>query len=103
MGSLPNRASDVPKEQRAKYRTMGVAIDSDFEPLYIVDADGEDKVDKKLKKKLKDADDELLLATNKTLEGEAIAWHLLRAAEAEGARGRFVFRSRPRHNAACAR
>ena len=33
---LPNRASDVPKEQRAKYGTMGVAIDSDFEPLYIV-------------------------------------------------------------------
>ena len=36
---LPNRASDVPKEQRAKYGTMGVAIDEDFEPLYLVDTD----------------------------------------------------------------
>ncbi len=36
---LPNRASDVPKDKRAKYGTMGVAIDEDFEPLYLVDED----------------------------------------------------------------
>ena len=42
---LPNRASDVPKEQRAKYGTMGVAIDEDFEPLYLVDEDKKKTVD----------------------------------------------------------
>src|SRR5215210_897038 len=72
---LPNRAADVPKEQREKYGTMGVAIHSDFEPLYLVDADKKAKVNE-LKKKLKDAD-ELLLATDEDREGEAIAWHLL--------------------------
>ena len=39
---LPNRASEVPKEKRAKYGTMGVAIDEGFEPLYIVDAGQEE-------------------------------------------------------------
>ena len=65
---LPNRASDIPKEQRAKYGTMGVAIESDFEPLYIVDADKKAKVNE-LKKMLKGAD-ELLLATDEDREGE---------------------------------
>ncbi len=72
---LPNRASDVPKEQREKYGTMGVAIESDFEPYYIVDADKKAKVTE-LKKLLKGAE-ELLLATDEDREGEAIAWHLL--------------------------
>ena len=72
---LPNRASDVPKEKRAKYGTMGVAIQEDFEPYYIVDVEKKAKVSE-LKKKLKDAD-ELLLATDEDREGEAIAWHLL--------------------------
>src|SRR5918994_1209500 len=66
---LPNRASDVPKEKRAKYGTMGVAIQEDFEPYYIVDPDKKAKVSE-LKKKLKDAD-ELLLATDEDREGRA--------------------------------
>ena len=72
---LPNRASDVPKEARAKYGTMGVAIEEGFEPYYIVDPDKRAKVTE-LRKKLKAAD-ELLLATDEDREGEAIAWHLL--------------------------
>src|SRR6186997_617059 len=72
---LPNRAKDVPKEQRAKYGTMGVAIEHDFEPLYLVDPDKKAKV-AELKRALKDAD-ELLLATDEDREGEAIAWHLV--------------------------
>ena len=86
---LPNRASDVPKEQRAKYGTMGVAIDADFEPLYIVDADKKAKVSE-LKKKLKDAD-ELLLATDEDREGEAIAWHLLQELKPKVPVRRMVF------------
>src|SRR5918994_870277 len=86
---LPNRASDVPKEQRAKFGTMGVAIESEFEPLYIIDADKKAKV-AELKKKLKDAD-ELLLATDEDREGEAIAWHLLEVLKPKVPVRRMVF------------
>jgi DNA topoisomerase-1 len=72
---LPERASEIPKEQRAKYGTMGVAIDEDFEPYYVVDPDKK-RIVADLKRKLKEAD-ELLLATDEDREGEAIAWHLL--------------------------
>ena len=72
---LPERASEIPKEQRAKYGTLGVAIDEGFEPYYVVDADKK-RIVADLKRKLKEAD-ELLLATDEDREGEAIAWHLL--------------------------
>src|ERR671912_452311 len=86
---LPNRASDVPKEKRAKYGTMGVAIQEDFEPYYIVDVEKKAKVSE-LKKKLKDAD-ELLLATDEDREGEAIAWHLLQELKPKVPVRRMVF------------
>ena len=72
---LPERASEIPKEKRAKYGTLGVAIDDDFEPYYVVDPDKK-RIVAELKRKLKEAD-ELLLATDEDREGEAIAWHLL--------------------------
>jgi DNA topoisomerase-1 len=72
---LPERASEIPKEARAKYGTLGVAIDEGFEPYYVVDPDKK-KIVADLKRKLKEAD-ELLLATDEDREGEAIAWHLL--------------------------
>ncbi|MBM3676705.1 MAG: type I DNA topoisomerase, partial [Actinobacteria bacterium] len=72
---LPNRASDIPKEKRARYGTIGVAIHEGFEPLYIVDPDKKHVVSD-LRKRLSEAD-ELLLATDEDREGEAIAWHLL--------------------------
>jgi DNA topoisomerase I len=71
---LPNRASDVPKEQRPRYGKLGVDVERGFEPFYIVDADKKHVVSD-LKKKLA-ASDELLLATDEDREGEAIAWHL---------------------------
>ena len=36
---LPERASDVPKEQRARYGKLGVDVEQGFDPLYVVDAD----------------------------------------------------------------
>ncbi len=72
---LPERASEIPKDKRAKYGTLGVAIDEGFEPYYIVDPEKK-RIVAELKRKLKDAD-ELLLATDEDREGEAIAWHLL--------------------------
>jgi DNA topoisomerase I len=86
---LPSRGADVPKEKRAKYGTMGIAIDDGFEPLYVVDADKRAKVSE-LKKLLKDAD-ELLLATDEDREGEAIAWHLLQELKPKVPVRRMVF------------
>jgi DNA topoisomerase-1 len=71
---LPNRASDVPAEQRQRYGKLGVDVEHDFEPYYIVDADKK-RVVSDLRKKLAESD-ELLLATDEDREGEAIAWHL---------------------------
>ncbi len=72
---LPERASQIPKAKREKYGALGVAIDDDFEPYYVVHPDKR-RVVEALKKSVKDAD-ELLLATDEDREGEAIAWHLV--------------------------
>ncbi len=72
---LPNRASEIPKEERERFGTLGVDVDGDFEPYYVVDADKK-RVVTDLRRLLADAD-ELLLATDEDREGEAIAWHLL--------------------------
>jgi DNA topoisomerase I len=86
---LPSRASEIPKEKRAKYGTMGVAIDDEFEPLYLVDKD-KTKTVADLKKQLKEAD-ELLLATDEDREGEAIAWHLKEVLKPKVPVSRMVF------------
>ena len=54
---------------------LGVDVDKEFEPLYVVDS-RKKKVVSDLKAKLKGAA-ELLLATDEDREGEAIAWHLV--------------------------
>ena len=64
----------------AKYKSepwarLGVNVDADFEPLYIISPDKKSTVTE-LKGLLKDVD-ELYLATDGDREGEAIAWHLL--------------------------
>ena len=72
---LPQRAADIPAEyKKEKWARLGVDVENDFHPLYVVDADKKKKV-AELKALLKDAD-ELLLATDEDREGEAIAWHL---------------------------
>jgi DNA topoisomerase I len=73
---LPNNASEIPAEQKGEaWARLGVDVDNDFQPLYVVDA-RKKKVVSDLKTKLKQAD-ELLLATDEDREGEAIAWHLV--------------------------
>ncbi|MCW2912901.1 MAG: topoisomerase [Actinomycetia bacterium] len=72
---LPGKASEVPaKFKGEEWAKLGVNVDRDFEPLYIVNTDKKQQV-AKLKKLLEDAD-ELFLATDEDREGEAIAWHL---------------------------
>jgi DNA topoisomerase-1 len=87
---MPDRAAEIP----AKYRTepwarLGVNVDDNFEPLYVVHSDKKQQV-AKLKSLLKDAD-ELLLATDEDREGEAIAWHLLEELKPKVPHSRMVF------------
>jgi DNA topoisomerase-1 len=73
---LPRAAADVPAKYKSEpWARLGVNVDEDFEPLYIVSPDKKATVTE-LKGLLKDVD-ELLLATDGDREGEAIAWHLL--------------------------
>jgi DNA topoisomerase I len=72
---LPNNASEIPAKLKGEeWARLGVNVENDFEPLYVVDS-RKKKVVSDLKAKLKNAD-ELLLATDEDREGEAIAWHL---------------------------
>ncbi|MEU0118371.1 type I DNA topoisomerase [Streptomyces bobili] len=71
---LPNGAAEVPEKYTGEVRRLGVDVDNDFQPVYVVNADKRAQV-KKLKDLLKDSD-ELFLATDEDREGEAIAWHL---------------------------
>jgi DNA topoisomerase-1 len=73
---LPKGAADVPTKYKAeKWARLGVNVDADFEPLYVVSPDKKTTV-AELKNLLKGVD-ELYLATDGDREGEAIAWHLL--------------------------
>ncbi|TQK29213.1 type I DNA topoisomerase [Arthrobacter sp. SLBN-53] len=73
---LPRAAADVPAKYKSEpWARLGVNVDADFEPLYIVSPDKKATVTE-LKELLKDVD-ELYLATDGDREGEAIAWHLL--------------------------
>ena len=73
---LPQSASDIPaalkKEDWAK---LGVNVDENFEPLYIVPKDKK-KIITDLKAKMKDCA-MIYLATDEDREGESISWHLL--------------------------
>ncbi len=71
---LPNGAAEVPEKYTGEVRRLGVDVDHDFAPVYVVNADKKAQV-KKLKDLLRDSD-ELFLATDEDREGEAIAWHL---------------------------
>ena len=72
---LPRSASEIPaKVKGEEWARLGVNVDNDFEPIYVIPKERRDLI-KKLKKMLADAD-ELYLATDEDREGESIAWHL---------------------------
>jgi DNA topoisomerase I len=73
---LPQSAADIPAKIKGEpWARLGVDIDNDFTPYYVVSRDKRSHMTK-LKGLLKDAS-ELYLATDEDREGEAIAWHLL--------------------------
>jgi DNA topoisomerase-1 len=72
---LPRNAADVPPAYKGEpWSRLGVDVENDFKPLYVVSRDKKDQV-RKLKALVKDAS-ELYLATDEDREGESIAWHL---------------------------
>ena len=73
---LPNNAAEIPAEiKKQKWSRLGINVDSDFTPLYIIPSDKEKRVNE-LKKAVKNAS-EVYLATDEDREGESISWHLL--------------------------
>ena len=87
---LPKRAGDIPAEfKKQSWARLGVDVDNDFRPLYVVDADKKPHI-AKLRKLLKEVD-QLLLATDEDREGESIAWHLLEVLEPKVPVKRMVF------------
>ncbi|MEV7193927.1 type I DNA topoisomerase [Streptomyces sp. NPDC093510] len=86
---LPNGAAEVPEKYTGEVRRLGVDVEHDFAPIYVVNADKKAQV-KKLKDLLKDSD-ELFLATDEDREGEAIAWHLLEVLKPKVPVHRMVF------------
>ncbi|MGU3502218.1 type I DNA topoisomerase [Mycobacterium sp. C31M] len=87
---LPRAAADVPAKYKSEpWARLGVNVDADFEPLYIVSPDKKGTVTE-LKDLLKGVD-ELYLATDGDREGEAIAWHLLETLKPKVPVKRMVF------------
>lgn len=72
---LPASAAEIPpKFKREPWSRLGVNVEADFEPLYVV-PDKKKKVVGELKDLVKNAD-EIILATDEDREGESIGWHL---------------------------
>ncbi|MGW0465409.1 type I DNA topoisomerase [Streptomyces sp. NPDC003027] len=86
---LPSGAAEVPEKYTGEVRRLGVDVEHDFQPIYVVNADKKAQV-RKLKEQLAQAD-ELFLATDEDREGEAIAWHLLEVLKPKVPVHRMVF------------
>ncbi|WP_390883111.1 type I DNA topoisomerase [Kovacikia minuta] len=87
---LPQSASEIPPSVKGeKWAQLGVNVEANFEPLYVVPQDKK-KIVKELKEALKAAD-ELILATDEDREGESISWHLLQLLQPKVPIKRMVF------------
>jgi DNA topoisomerase I len=72
---LPQGAKELPEQYKSEeWAYLGVDIDHQFQPIYIVPVDKKKHVTK-LKQLVKDCK-EVYLATDEDREGEAISWHL---------------------------
>ena len=73
---LPESASEIPPSVKGKeWARLGVNVERDFEPLYVVPG-SKKKVVSDLRNMLKGVD-ELVVATDEDREGESIGWHLV--------------------------
>ena len=73
---LPGSAAEIPaKFKKEPWARLGIKIDDDFSPLYIIPHGKKSQV-KELRGAVKDVD-LIYLATDEDREGESISWHLL--------------------------
>ncbi|MFW5800863.1 MAG: type I DNA topoisomerase [Spirochaeta sp.] len=87
---LPQTAADVPKDLKQEpWSRLGIDVDNDFSPLYIVPKEKK-KIVRELKKKVQAAD-RILLATDEDREGESISWHLVQLLKPKVPVQRMVF------------
>ncbi|MEH2400218.1 type I DNA topoisomerase [Nostoc sp.] len=87
---LPQSASEIPAAVKGEtWAQLGVNVDADFEPVYVVPKDKK-KIVTLLKEALKDVD-ELILATDEDREGESISWHLYQLLKPKIPTKRMVF------------
>ncbi|HEU4917207.1 MAG TPA: type I DNA topoisomerase [Acidimicrobiia bacterium] len=93
---LPRSAAEIPASAKGKgWARLGVDVDNDFEPLYVIPKERKDRV-KKLKELLAGVD-QLYLATDEDREGESIAWHLTEALRPKVPVHRMVFHEITQH------
>jgi DNA topoisomerase-1 len=93
---LPRSAAEIPASAKSQsWARLGVDVDNDFEPLYVIPKERKDRV-KKLKQMLADAE-QLYLATDEDREGESIAWHLTEALKPKVPVHRMVFHEITQH------
>ena len=72
---LPASAAEIPPKYKGEpWSRLGVNVEADFEPLYVI-PDKKKKVVGELREAVKKAD-EVILATDEDREGESIGWHL---------------------------
>ena len=87
---LPSTAAEIPAKFKGEsWARIGVNVEKDFEPLYIIPAKKKKQI-AKLKGLLKNAS-ALYLATDEDREGEAIAWHLTQVLDPKVPVKRMVF------------
>ncbi|AWN23532.1 type I DNA topoisomerase [Deinococcus irradiatisoli] len=87
---LPRSAAEIPeKYKREAWARLGLNIEDDFKPLYIVSPDKKAHVAHL--RKLAQQADEVILATDDDREGESIAWHLFQELKPKGSVKRMVF------------
>jgi DNA topoisomerase-1 len=87
---LPTSAAEIPpKVKKEPWARLGIDVQNDFQPLYIVPAEKKKQV-QKLKAAL-DGADILYLATDEDREGESISWHLAQVLRPKVPQRRLVF------------
>jgi len=87
---LPRSAADVPASfKQEPWARLGVDVDNDFKPLYVVSREKREQVAKL--RRLVGAASEVYLATDEDREGESIAWHLVEVLSPRVPVSRMVF------------
>lgn len=87
---LPASAAEIPeKYKKSEWSRLGVDVENDFKPLYVIPSDKK-RIVRELKSALKGAE-ALFIATDEDREGESIGWHLLQVLKPNVPIRRMVF------------